>query len=272
MCAERKVTVGSKLQTENIIGINLQNVIFNNNEYMNRSNTKSVFTANLMLIAVMFAFAINGCMENSEKKDSNNKSEKNELNGHEYVDLGLPSGLLWATCNVGAVNPEDYGDYFKWGETTPTDGSRKYKYAIDDETLYDKTFTKYYYEDGLKTLEPTDDAATANWGNDWRMPTKKELIELTNECTWEHAEFNGIGGSLITGPNGNTIFMPKAGIYNSNGSLSKPGSGGNYWSSSLYDEQKAASLSFCGYNRDARFSEEYRKESLTIRPVASLQK
>ena len=239
---------------------------------MNRFSTRKVFSANLMLIALIFALAINGCMENSEKKDSNSKSEKKELNGHEYVDLGLPSGLLWATCNVGAVNPEDYGDYFKWGETTPTDGSRNYKHAMYNETLKRSEITKYYYKDELKTLEPVDDAATASWGNDWRTPTKKELSELTLECTWEHAELNGVDGSIVTGPNGNTIFMPNAGIYNSNIYLEEPGNAGHYWSSSKYDTDKAASLSFCGYNRDANFSEEYRTEGLTIRPVASPQK
>lgn len=149
--------------------------------------------------------------------------------GHEYVDLGLPSGLLWATCNVGADSPEEYGDYFAWGETEP-------KSYYDWSTYFDtndggSTFQKYY-KGGKTVLEPADDAAHVNWGGSWRMPTKEEQDELRSECIWEWTTQNGVNGRKVTGPNGNSIFLPAAGSrYWS--SLGSAGSGGEYWSSSL---------------------------------------
>ena len=110
---------------------------------------------------------------------------------HDYVDLGLPSGTLWATCNVGADSPEDYGDYFAWGETQPKDtydwSTYQYcngsyntltKYSVEFFDSWYEQYTNYGYNgfiDNLTTLLPEDDAATANWGADWRMPTKKDL-------------------------------------------------------------------------------------------------
>ena len=109
---------------------------------------------------------------------------------HEYVDLGLPSGLLWATCNVGATSPEDYGDYFAWGETQPKDTYEWSTYQYCNGSY--NTLTKYCsnssygyngFTDNLTTLLPEDDAATANWGGNWRMPTKEEFQELYNNTT-----------------------------------------------------------------------------------------
>ena len=163
----------------------------------------------------------------------------NTLNGHEFVDLGLPSGLLWATCNVGSTTPEGYGDYFAWGETTPkeTYNWSTYRYCNGD---YNK-LTKYCnnaeygndgFTDALTTLEASDDAATANWGSGWRMPTQTELNELKNSCTVTWVTYNGVNGRLFTGPNGNSIFLPAAG-YRNGSSFYYVGSLGTYWSSSL---------------------------------------
>jgi uncharacterized protein (TIGR02145 family) len=159
---------------------------------------------------------------------------------HAYVDLGLPSGLLWATCNVGADSPEDYGDYFAWGETQPKDIYDWSTYQYCNGTY--NTLTKYCnnssygyngFTDNLTTLLPEDDAATANWGSGWRMPTKEEWQELYNNttCTWTTQ--NGVNGRLFTAVNGNSLFLPAAG-YRGNSSLSYVGSYGSYWSSSLY--------------------------------------
>ena len=146
-----------------------------------------------------------------------------------YVDLGLPSGLLWATCNVGAEYPEDYGDYFAWGETTPKD-----YYNWSTYQHYDGSdLTKYTGNDGLTTLLPEDDAATANWGDGWRMPTKEEWEELKNNTTMTWTQQNGVYGRLFTASNGNSLFLPAAGC-RSNSSLYVAGSDGFYWSSSLY--------------------------------------
>ena len=158
---------------------------------------------------------------------------------YEYVDLGLPSGLLWATCNVGADTPEDYGDYFAWGETQPKNTYNWSTYQYCNGSI--NTLTKYCnnsgygyngFTDNLTTLLPEDDAATANWGSDWRMPTEAEWQELLDNttCTWTTQ--NGVDGSLFTASNGNNLFLPAAGCrYGS--SLYYADSYGGYWSSSL---------------------------------------
>ena len=133
----------------------------------------------------------------------------------EPVDLGLPSGLKWATCNIGAESPEDYGDYFAWGEVEPDSSYNwpDYKWCKGNQ----KTFTKYCTcnDDGTvdnKTeLESADDAAVINWGGSWRMPTEEEMRELVDNCTWTWTSQNGVAGSLATGPNGNSIFFPVGG-------------------------------------------------------------
>ena len=158
--------------------------------------------------------------------------------GHEYVDLGLPSGLKWATCNIGAESPEEYGDYFSWGEVAPKeyyDWSR-YKYGLDADQLTKYCNSSDYGKDGFiddKTvLELKDDAATANWGGKWRMPTLEEQEELRDNCTWTQTLQNGVDGYKVTGPNGNSIFLPFAGFMDG-GVLYLAGELGGYWGSSL---------------------------------------
>lgn len=158
-------------------------------------------------------------------------------NGHEYVDLDLPSGTLWATCNVGASKPEEYGYYFAWGENSPKSKYNWETYKWSQGTAYTMTkyctLSSYGKVDNKKTLEPIDDAASVNWGGNWRMPTKKELDELCLKCKWEWTTFNGVNGYKVTSKtNGNSIFLPAAG-YRNNSSLSANGSYGFYWSSSL---------------------------------------
>jgi hypothetical protein len=158
---------------------------------------------------------------------------------HEYVDLGLPSGLLWATCNVGANAPEDYGDYFAWGETQTKDvyNWSTYQYCNGSQYTLTKYCTNFSYcyngfFDNLATLLPVDDAATANWGSDWRMPTQAEFQELYNNTTVTWTTQNGVNGKLFTASNGNSLFLPAAG-YRGSSSLDDAGSSGYYWSSSL---------------------------------------
>lgn len=137
---------------------------------------------------------------------------------HEWVDLGLPSGTLWATCNVSASCPEEFGDYFAWGETAPKDyyDWSTYKWC----TGSDKTLTKYCthsnegyngFVDGITELDPEDDAAYVNWGTSWRMPSMDQFDELSS-CSVQRIQRNGVDGYLITGPNGNTLFLPVAGL------------------------------------------------------------
>ena len=153
-------------------------------------------------------------------------------NGHEYVDLGL--SVKWATCNVGATKPEEYGDYFAWGEVEPKEvyDWSTYKWGNSNETQTKYcTDSNYGTVDNKTVLESADDAATANWGGAWRMPTYEELDELLTKCTWIVATMNGVDGCKVIGPNGNSIFLPSAG-YRQGGSSG--GREGTYWSSSLY--------------------------------------
>ena len=128
----------------------------------------------------------------------------------EYVDLGL--SVKWATFNVGATSPEDYGDYFAWGETEPKETYSWATYKWCDGT--DANMTKYNKTDGKTTLELADDAAHVIWGDRWRMPTKAEIQELFDKCTWEADTVHGMSGKRVTGPNGNSIFIPTTGYYN----------------------------------------------------------
>ena len=136
------------------------------------------------------------------------EAQENMIDGHEYVDLGLPSGTLWATCNVGASKPEEYGDYFAWGETQP-----KKDYSLATYKWYSENEYTKYGNDGKTELDLEDDAANANWGGDWRMPSKEQLLELVRYCSWEKITFNGVNGWKGVGQNGNSIFLPSAGYY-----------------------------------------------------------
>ena len=139
-------------------------------------------------------------------------------NGHVWIDLGLPSGTKWATTNVGASTPEDYGNYYAWGETTT-----KSSYSTSN----------YNYSNNPTTLPLERDAAYVNWGSSWRMPTKAEQDELRTECTWTWTTQNGVNGYKVTSKtNGNSIFLPAAG-YRDGSSLNVEGYGGHYWSSSI---------------------------------------
>ena len=158
-----------------------------------------------------------------------------EVNHCEYVDLGL--SVKWATMNVGASNPEDYGDYFAWGETEPKDvyDWSTYKWCNGSYTSLTKynTSSSYGTVDNKTTLELSDDAARANWDGSWRMPTDAELTELREQCTWTWTTQNGVNGYRVTSKsNGNSIFLPAA-YFRTNQPLYGTGSSGFYWSSSL---------------------------------------
>lgn len=153
----------------------------------------------------------------------------------EIIDLGLSSGTLWASWNLGASSPEEYGAYFAWGETSPKDKYTWSTYKFGNEN----NFTKYNSIDGLTELDLEDDAANVILGDNWRMPTNEEQLELINECSWEPEVINGISGYRVVGPNGKSIFMPMGGLYDYENSgcdgttISYINSGGWYWSSTL---------------------------------------
>jgi hypothetical protein len=153
---------------------------------------------------------------------------------YEYVDLGL--SVLWATCNVGANSPEEYGDYFAWGEVEPKEEYtwENYKWCDGDYTKLNKYCTKEQYGivDNKVILDLSDDAAHVNMGGNWRMPTLAECKELVSQCTWAWTTINGVNGHQITGPNGNSIFLPATGAITKLG-LQNEGSSGYYWINSI---------------------------------------
>lgn len=159
---------------------------------------------------------------------------------HEWVDLGLPSGTLWATCNVGAETPEEYGDFFAWGETMPKKVYNWGTYSLCNGTY--KTLTKYctasYYGtvDDKTELDPEDDAAYVLWGESWRMPTVEQMRELIDNCNWGWSTQNGVQGHLVTGPNGYSIFIPAAGYINAS-THNDAGNAASIWSRSLNSDR-----------------------------------
>ena len=175
------------------------------------------------------------------------------INGYVYADLGL--SVKWATCNVGASSPEDYGDYFAWGETSP-----KAEYTWENSVTYEEQMSDI-------SGNAQYDAATANWGGSWRMPTKAELEELENRCTWEWTTQNGVKGYRVTGPNGNSIFLPAAG-YRLRSWLDYAGAYGNFWSSTPNESNSnfAYYLDFGSGYQLVNWS--YRYSGLSVRPVA----
>jgi surface protein len=172
---------------------------------------------------------------------------------HDWVDLGLPSGTLWATCNVGANSPEEFGHHFAWGETEPKDvyDWSTYKWCNGSYTTITKycTNSEYGYNgfvDNKTELDLEDDAAYVNWGPSWCMPTVEQQQELYQNCSSVWTTKNGVNGRLFTGPNGNTLFLPAAGG-RWDGSLYYVGSYGCYWSRTLYT---CFSRSDLAYNLD----------------------
>ena len=186
------------------------------------------------------------------------------INGHEWVDLGLPSGLKWATCNVGADSPEDYGNYYAWGETTT-----KSTYTEDNSLTYglnESQLQSQGYIDGSGNLTPSHDAATANWGGSWRMPTKTEMQELIDNCTRTWTTQNGVKGTKMTGPNGNSIFLPAVG-YRYGTSFHNDGYSGDYWSSAPDGDDDAYHLNFYSGIESVNVDDIVRSAGFTVRPI-----
>lgn len=195
------------------------------------------------------------------------KIETSYHNGYEFADLGLPSGIKWAICNVGATKPEEYGGYYAWGETEEKEyydwSTYKWCKGSNDTMTKYCTNSSYGTIDNKRVLDPEDDVAHVKWGGNWRMPTYAEQDELRRKCTWEWTTLNGVNGYKLTGPNGNSIFLPASGyyygidVYNS-------GYYGFYWSSSLYGGD-AYGFGFdnnlYGWNNYDRYN------GLSVRPV-----
>ena len=174
----------------------------------------------------------------------------------QAVDLGLPSGIKWASCNVGAEKPEDYGNYYAWGEVLPKENYSwiTYKYANGTPNK-DPKLTKYCnntsygdngFTDNKTTLESEDDAAHVNWGGSWRMPTAAEMDELLENCTWTWTTQNGVNGYQVASKtNSNSIFLPAAG-YRAGTNLGRVGYLGRFWAS-LLDESNPICAWYLGF-------------------------
>lgn len=194
--------------------------------------------------------------------------------GHDYVDLGLPSGTLWATCNIGATKPEGYGSYFAWGETESKSSYCWSSYILCDGSRYSLnkygTSSLYGIVDNISILNTTDDVATSTWGGSWRTPTQNEFKELLSNCTGLWTSQKGVNGYKLTGPNGNSIFLPASGCKDDEYAYA-PGTYGHYWSSSLSEQNQTCdqarelyiASSLTGVWTTARYT------GCTVRPVFS---
>ena len=193
----------------------------------------------------------------TEEEDEEGCEPDGEIAGYYYVDLGLPSGVKWATCNVGASSPEDYGDYFAWGETSP-----KAEYTWENSVTFGDQMSDI-------SGNAQYDAATANWGGSWRMPTNDEMQELVDHCEWEWTEVNGVNGSRVIGPNGSCIFLPAAGARGGS-SLYDDGDHGYYWSSTPDDGGDDNSAFYLGFDNGYGLVFWYgnRYDGMTVRPIS----
>ena len=210
------------------------------------------------------------------KEDDNNDSASSGGGGQAevvWVDLGLPSGLLWADRNVGASSPESYGNYYAWGETAPKSTYNGDTYAYGSGVYQ---FTKYCsnadfglngFTDNLTVLLPGDDAATANMGNGARTPTKEEWQELLDNTVSVWTSQNGVNGRLSIASNGNSIFLPAAGIYRWGDELFGAEGDGDYWSSSLYTDFPNDAWSFVFNSSGQYMYDGSRFDGLTVRAV-----
>lgn len=194
---------------------------------------------------------------------------------HEWVDLGLPSGTLWATCNVGAETPEECGYYFAWGEVMTKSiynwSTYRWCYGTDKYMTKYCTISSCGLVDNKTNLELLDDAAYLNWGTDWRIPTRTELEELiyASYTTQLWTTHNGVKGIEITSKiNGNSIFLPATGYIDDSGVLVDVGSNGNYWSSSSVSTDNSSNAWRLSFNQaSANLYTCIRCRGLSVRPV-----
>ena len=212
--------------------------------------------------------------QSSSQANTSSASLTGSANGHYWVDLGLPSGTLWATCNIGASSPEDYGNYYAWGETSTkrTYNWGTYKYANGNNDKLTKYCDKSDYgnngfTDDLTSLQGSDDPATAKWGGGWRTPSKAQWDELLSNTTGKWTTQNGKTGRLFTSKkNGQSVFLPAAGRRLDSG-LYYAGSSGGYWSRSLYTDATYYAWLLYFTSDDRGVSSYGRYDGFSVRPV-----
>lgn len=215
---------------------------------------RHLFNPFLYFSMLLYCFAFASCSSDDDDDTPDTPGGGGD-SVYQAVDLGL--SVKWASCNVGASSPEGYGDYFAWGET-------------DEKSDYDLDTYKYYqngeYVDIGTNISGTKyDVARAKWGGKWRMPTRAEIEELCDECTWVWTTYNSINGIKVTGPNGNSIFLPAAGGRDGT-DVDYRGYYGYYWSGSL-DEGNGSAWGL-GFSGDGYSGSDDRCYGLSVRPVA----
>ncbi len=212
---------------------------------------------NLMLLGLMFvlSFVPVSCGGDSDDDGLNPKESKNKSHkGHEYVDLGL--SVKWATCNVGATKPDEYGDYYAWGEI-----EKKSLYTWDNSRTIDD-----YDVPANISGNPSYDVACAKWGGDWRLPTWDEYLELIDNCSWKWTTQGGKKGYKVTGKNGNSIFLPAAGQWIDD-ELKYRNSRAFYWSGTWFD-YFASNAKGLYFGADFNITHNiYRCNGCSVRPV-----
>lgn len=236
-----------------------------------------------------FVFAAMSLLIIACRKDEDGETSSNggkAPSAVKAVDLDLPSGTLWATMNVGANSPEEYGNYYAWGETKAygeedVSNSQNYSFAgsykkewYDWNTLKwcndteGYSFSKYGIVDNKKVLELADDAAYVNWGKNWRMPTNAEIQELRDNCTWTWTFKNNVKGYKVSSKidSSKYIFLPAAG-YRDESSLHNAGSDGYYWSSSIYENYSHLQWCLIFFDYHIYDTENMRCRGLCVRPV-----
>lgn len=228
------------------------------------------------LFSILSLFACTGlfCSYSSEKSEVGNPSGKScgpvitasdssivvGNSPAEAVDLGLPSGIKWASCNVGATKPEEYGDFYSWGELKV-----KNDYSWNTYQYYNKESLKWTFI-GNDIHGSKYDVARAKWGGNWRMPTIKEMSELSY-CILQPVTYNGVKGLKVTGPNGKSIFLPAAG-YSEGTNADSQGKIGYYWSSTLDESHSSSAYSwYIGGSTLYTYSQN-RYFGLSVRPVS----
>lgn len=187
------------------------------------------------------------------------------IGNYGYVDLGLPSGLKWAICNVGAFLPSDYGSYYSWGEVMTKSSYETSNSLTHRKRKYDMRSAGIV--DSLGTLAMTNDVVRSNWGGSWRMPTKEECQELKNKCTRIWTNHGGHNGYKVTGQNGHSIFIPAVGC-RSGISLGSTGEHEGYWCSTSGERDlfSAYALHFSSGTPEVSLGD--RSFGRTVRPVS----
>lgn len=221
-----------------------------------------VFTSILIIISIAF-----GAIIQHDRKKTGYVSHKGDVTpenvrgGVYEVDLGL--SVIWASCNVGGNNPEDFGRYFAWGEIEDKSTYDWENYRLGSESVQ----TKYYPpKDGKYRLETSDDAANVIQKEGWRIPIDEEVVELIKLCKWEWTRINGVKGFSIEGPNGNSIFLPASG-YREGNDFYSAGEYGSYWTSSLDEGYTCEAYSLDFFDRNAFLYFSDRCKGFVIRAV-----